>query len=272
MYRLDNFSGVSDAVVIFDGTTGNTLAHTLSVYIRGVGSARLSFSATGGNIVTALTAEYERRTFSGPGALTITDRFRIVVSAGSVAWFIVNQMEEGAFAGSEIVVAGAAATRAEGAATAVPDGSLPFPGYNPDEGSFIVEYDAALMADWTSARTLFELNDGTTSNRLLLFHESGIRMKFGSGVDGGWNSGPLVLMSQTDFSGPHRVAVAYGAGELVISVDGSAPVTLAKGLPAGLTQLSLGQRFAIQHLNGSIAVLSYFPTRLPDARLQALSA
>ena len=100
VYKLDNSSGVTIAWATISGPTGNTNIHTYSVYWRGTGSVenRLVFEASA---IVAAPVTYTRdvRTSS---ALATNAQQRIAADAGSVVYFILPQLEEGAFATSPI--------------------------------------------------------------------------------------------------------------------------------------------------------------------------
>ncbi len=99
VYKLDNTSGISEAFIRWNANeilmqSGVTWA--LSCYMRGTGTGRLDVNAGtwSGTATAAFTAGYTRRTSIGT-VTTVTNRFRLGVSAGGVGFFIMMQAEIG---------------------------------------------------------------------------------------------------------------------------------------------------------------------------------
>jgi hypothetical protein len=77
-------------------------------------------------------------------------------------------------------------------------------------------------------------------------------------------SGPVV-------SGRSKIALAYSANNNTTSVNGSAAIpNTAAPTPAGLIALNIGN-YANSAVNAPIRRIRYYPRRLPDAQLQALT-
>lgn len=118
VYKVDNSaSGVASEVRI--GLVANVGVHTASAYVRGAGptDSAIGLSQSGRTNFTPSSA-YARRS----GAATPIDtsrRLSILVSAGSVIYFILNSLVEGAGIGGVTVVAGAPAYGPNAAATNV---------------------------------------------------------------------------------------------------------------------------------------------------------
>jgi hypothetical protein len=70
-----------------------------------------------------------------------------------------------------------------------------------------------------------------------------------------------------------KLALAYKLDDFSQSVNGETPVTDTLGaVPVGLTTLTVGYASGPgEYINGWISSLTYYPTRLPNATLQALS-
>lgn len=114
VYKLDNSAGSTEAFAAIEGTSGNTNAHSFGAFVRGSGGGRVLLSSGGAaaqNYPT-LAATYQRVTAANKTPASTGQKMTCSATAGSVIYFILNQLEEGAFATSPIVVAGASATRA----------------------------------------------------------------------------------------------------------------------------------------------------------------
>jgi len=188
-------------------------------------------------------------------------------ASGIYAWG--GQVEVGSFPSSHMPTAAATATRAADILT-VPLNSFAF---NSSEGTLLVRGRSALaVPPGGSAQMLAVLDDGSANNVLQLYRAAG------SGAASVWmtNAGvgqavpaSVALGNKSAFA----LALAYKAGELAFVKDGGAVATSAPGaLPAGLTTLRLGSdNSGGGGMNGHIRHAAYFPRRLSNADLQAIT-
>jgi hypothetical protein len=143
-------------------------------------------------------------------------------------------------------------------------------GYNQTEGTVVLEY--YLREDLaTSSRRPISLNDGTTDNRMEIYHTSAelarlvCRVGGASQVDIGTGTASLVTKN--------RIAFAYAANDFAVSLNGGAVSADTSGTVPTVTTLTLGSGVGpIPALNAYIPFLAYYPTRLPDAKLVEESA
>ena len=106
VFHIDNTAGAVRATFDISGAT-NTNEHTMSLMARGDGSIHLS--ARYGTIKQIFSStEYEKVTLSDTNNAAI---MVVSVEAGDEAYFILNQLEEKAFATSVIITEGASTTR-----------------------------------------------------------------------------------------------------------------------------------------------------------------
>lgn len=112
VYKIDNSTGTTVEGYTSSGTTGNTNTHTSSVWARGSGDFRVRNSSAAGSLVS-LTGSYQRH-YETLTPVTTTTTWRIDVGIGAVVYFILFEMEEGAFVSSEILnkTGGSTSTRA----------------------------------------------------------------------------------------------------------------------------------------------------------------
>ena len=177
------------------------------------------------------------------------------------------QEEEGAFASSVIKTTNAAVTRsADVVSIALSD----VPGFNQRAGTIYVEGQAATLI---SAASLFQLGNGGANDRIFMRIFGTTNLSFSS-INSGGNNGSSIAGVTADTA--FKAAGAYAQDDVIISVDGTLGTRdTSADLPVGvaLDTLWFGRTTAgDQYWNGHIARVSYWPVRLPDSRLQALSA
>lgn len=174
------------------------------------------------------------------------------------------QLELGAFRSSCIKTDATAITRAADILTVGPVGSVPFEGWNSTEGTILA--DVGPIPAGTAA-FLWAMGTGSdaigvrtqSNNRAYVYNLIG-------GVNNGIDAGPFS-------SG--KVAYAFKSGDSAVAVNGGAAVTSAGTftLPPATFPFSAGA-----YLNGGQSIfttlcsLSYFPKRLSNAELQALTS
>lgn len=176
------------------------------------------------------------------------------------------QLETGTVATSPIITYGAAVARAADIPSML--GAL-FP-LSSSEGTIFVEVvtPSSITAS-TDARPA-SLNDGTTSNRAFMYAGVG-GLKFGV-RSGGSNSADINAGSIAP-STTYKMAAAYAVNDFAASLNGGAVVTDASGAaPVGLNRLHIGHAGSSTHWNGPIKRIAYFPRRLSNAELQAITA
>ena len=265
-FRLDNSSGAANAFATIQGGAGNTNQHTASVYIRTNGTeCRLQIESTAGSTATTKAA-YERETFSASPAAA-GNKFLIVATPGAVATFVLNQFEEGAFASSPIVTAGASATRAADVVT-YPLG----PEFNSGEGTVLVKYRFDESLPTGGHQMLFDLALDASNRVRYRYLDTGFHQF--QVDDGGVSQVSSASASAAPSTGADTTVVvgwkasdfAFAAGGTILGTDTSGTV------PSGLTTLYLGSNLAGgEPFFGTISELAYRSTKLGDAQIQALS-
>ena len=175
------------------------------------------------------------------------------------------QLEEGAFATSYIPTSGSTVPRAADVASIT--GSNFSRWYNQSEGSFVADFNANGR---TGAGRIVGTNAGATP--MYLAADTIIR-SFGT-VVGASVTVPSVFSTQ-------KAAIGYevSSQQDTLVVDGGAPNTsINSGNFAGFaaTTTTSIQLFsypsATSHTSGTIARLTYYPYRLPDATLQEITS
>jgi len=175
------------------------------------------------------------------------------------------QLEAGAFATSYIPTTTTALTR--NADVASMTGTNFSSWYNASEGTFVTQF--------TNRNPLINAvpvtaNDNTNNNRIGFDVTS---TGFGRlVVDTAGASQVLVGTAGLVAGGSAKMAGAYKVNDFAISKDGGAVSTDTNGTVPTVTQLQIGSRVSALFLNSYIQRIAYYPTRLPDATLVALTA
>lgn len=173
------------------------------------------------------------------------------------------QLEAGSFATSYIPTVASQVTRTVDRASIVAPNFAPW--YNQSEGTFVVEFDTSISGAPPVTAYMIAL-DASGSKRIAYI---GSGSELASTFDGS-----TILSAAGDVTGPvSKTAMAYSPTERAISSNGQAATTgaVAAGFSSA-SSLDIGSAGSGGQLNGHIRRISYYPSRLSNAQLQALSA
>ncbi|MGA0599026.1 hypothetical protein [Enterovirga sp. CN4-39] len=262
VYKLDNTLGTGAAYATINGVTGNLNPHTASAFVRTTGGiGRVRTNSLGGVVVNP-DLPYARTAFSfTPG--TASDGFWIYAIQGGITYFVLNQLEEGAFASSPIIVAGSAATRAADSLTFPTAGWL-----NPNGGAWVAEFESNGRPSGVIQGVFYTVGgDGYIRSTV---EESTISYRVAALGSIGQASFPV---ADTGL-GVKKSAMRYAPNDFAFSVNGAAPVTDTGGaVPQGQATLFIGSLgTGVNPLDGWIRRLYYVPAGLTNAELQAVTA
>ena len=181
------------------------------------------------------------------------------------------QVELGAFATSVIPTTSATAIRAADVASIT--GTNFSSWYRQDEGSFYGSFLTPYVAPVTAGQTLFLVTDGTANNRNLLAKRANadVSTRWSSNKTGGIDTAFINIGTWT--ANPLQAAVVYKENDYAGSLSGAAVGTDATvNLATNLNAIELGANLSAGYLNGTIKRLTYWPQRLSNATLQALTS
>lgn len=217
-------------------------------------AARISLTSTLANATT---------TFVQP-------RIRIAVTIGVPMDLTLRiglpQLELGAFATSVIPTATAQVTRAADIVSML--GSNFSSWYNQSAGTFVSQFTTRPNA------VVLVANDGTFNNRLPQL-SIGVASAYENYiVSGGSVVATLIPAGTQVFGTPAKVAVAYALDNYAAAANGGTVATDTSGvLPTGVNSLYIGRfQNGTSQMSGYIRAFTYYPARLTDAQLQALTA
>jgi hypothetical protein len=242
-----------------NGTASANGSSTATITLVGNGWYRLQFVYTAGGT--------DRRPFfmlSPSATATRAETWNPVGTESVYIWGA--QLEAGAFATSYIPTTSAQVTRSRD--IAVVQGSNFSSWYNPNEGSLYASSLAFNQGDSTgNASGVTSLNN-TTSSEMMRFDPRRIQV-----ITGNVSQANITSISAIP-SGLYRSAFTYASNYVAISTNGSAitPAT-SVNLPSGVNTMQVGQGLTSGGiLNGHIRQIAYYPRRLSNQELMAITS
>ena len=173
------------------------------------------------------------------------------------------QVELGSFPTSYIPTTTATVTRADDVASMT--GTNFSSWYRQDEGTLL----ASIRPATSGNLSIWTLSDGTTAERMLAYSASVFNFYVDDNGSNQVNIGgyPFTTNSLSTF------AAAYKTNNFAYSKNGVTPATDTSGTVPTPTKLQIMAGYIGGEIQtGTIARLAYYPVRLPDATLQALTA
>jgi len=175
------------------------------------------------------------------------------------------QLEAGAFPTSYIPTTSATVTRNADAASMT--GTNFSSWFNNAEGTIYTDYKF-LNTQPDNYSTIFEVDDGTSNNRIFARYPnySGIESQI---ISSGSGQASLNL----NFSQAQKIALAYKVNDFAACRAGGSLTTDTFGtVPLGLNAFYIGDSGSAVYMNGTIKKIAYYPSRLSNAQLQALTS
>jgi hypothetical protein len=246
---------LNSATLSTQSATVTAVSTTLSFY--GTGTVTLTGASTAGPLVGTGTNNRVSLTFTPTaGSLTLT-----------VSGSVTNaQLEAGSFPTSYIATTGATATRAADVASMT--GTNFSSWYNETGGT--VFFNAVSAPVNNIAQFLYSISNGTTSEWILSRRNTSGFIATGIN-DNGVSQGEISSVAIAG-AASYKAAYAYALNNLGQSVNGATAGAVASATLPTVTRLDIGQNFSgSQLLNGTIKRLTYWPVRLPNTTLQAIT-
>lgn len=188
-------------------------------------------------------------------------------AVGGTVSFWGAQLEAGAFPTSYIPTTTAAATRA--ADVAVMTGSNFSSWYRQDEGTLFA--DAGVLSVGYTGGVLLDIGAGGAFGTTAYLNWNGSAW----GVNP--TTAPVSMLSGVTTTSPAKIAAALSANNTVVAANGIlGAVDTSCAMPASPTTLSIGVRGWSSgngnFFNGHIRRIAYFPRRLANSELQAITS
>ena len=177
------------------------------------------------------------------------------------------QLELGTFSTSVIPTTTAAATRAADVASMT--GANFSNWYNPVEGT-LVTTTLAINQTLPPNRFVSTMDDGTLSNIIGAYIDTSLNAT-SFVVNGGVAAYQEVITTVSNTS-PNSIAVTYKANDFMSAANGVLGIPDTSGAIPVVNKITFGNRSdGARPLNGHIRSFQYYPTRLPNNVLQALT-
>jgi hypothetical protein len=204
-------------------------------------------------------------TFANAGTTNAQPRIRIGYTVGVAIDITLRiglpQLEQGAFATSVIPTTTTALTRAVDVASV----NTLSPWFNASAGTFFIE---AALATVSSYRPIAQVDDGATNNRIYYDCNSG-PIRVVSRVSG--VNQCLIDLASVSANTVFKVAGGYSLNDYAGSLNGAAVVTDTSATVPTVDRLRMMSDGVNQGV-GYLRRITYYPRRLSNAELQAITA
>lgn len=185
--------------------------------------------------------------------------------SGLIIWG--GQFEAGLFPTSYIPTDVAQVTRAADSVSLNAIG----PWFRSDEGTLLVSYSKRSVAQ--VSQVVASLNDGTSSNGIRLRSDDvSPASQVAEVLVGGVQQALLSFTKSAVAGAAYSDALAYKLNDIAGSENGGAVVVDGSALLPVVSSLNLGGGVSGNKINGWISRVRYFPRRLNNAELQAITA
>lgn len=180
------------------------------------------------------------------------------------------QLEVGAFATSYIPTVASTVTRAADIATMTSANFSSW--YNASEGTFVASFEASP----NTYTTYLAASNGTVAQNSMHMDNDGSGNMRAAYYSGSSAVALLSLGAVGTLNAVNKIATAYSVNDFAASRNGAAAVTDTAGaVPSGVDRLNIGadpSGAAVNVSNTHIRTITYYPSRLSNTQLQALSS
>jgi len=253
---------------LISGTAGIT--YTYSIWIRRRNGSGPIYLTVGDNILQEVTVTntWTRVSATNTPTSTVVRAYVLIGSTGDSIDVWGAQVEAGSFPTSYIPTTGTALTRSADAASIT--GTNFSSWYRQDEATVFAEVDSVMAAGAANTRIL-QVGDGTSANRQDLAFSSGTLLAFVNTANVVQVNAATTNSAQANTN--TQLVYAYAQDDFAWGLDAGTIKDDLTGTPPTVNALGIGQRLDTNgFLNGHVKRLTYFPERLPDTSLQAMTS
>jgi hypothetical protein len=258
---------------IVNGANAGTLGSS-----SGIVSSRIDAMPNGWyrcTIVVTATATGNTQVTVGPAPSSTTTRWPAYLStAGSGIYAWGAQMEVGSFATSYIPTTTGSVVRSADVCSITGANFTSF--YNPLEGSLFTSAIFNAPVTYGTGQLLVDINDTATTNRLRYFRNPTTATAGFSNTSAGSANVSITSVSSIQPSVTQKYSAGFKLDDYAFYVNNSQIGTDNLGaMVVSPTTMTIGDASAggvRQYTNGTIAAIRYYRKRLPNAKLQALTA
>jgi len=256
-------ASAGNATVIRAAAIGTSAERTFSVWLRRVtGTGNIQYTQNNGTNWTtqAITSTWTRYTFTH----TVDHRVGIrIVTSGDAIEMWGAQLETGSGASSYIPTGASTVQRAADSCQLT--GTNFSSWFNATEGTFLARGQRRLTSN---TGMLLSANDATNSEAMGLGSSTTGRWLIRDGGSDVASISPGTVTANTTY----RIAGAYAVNDAQAAFNGTLGTQdTSLALPT-VNQLDIGRDRVTVYLDGYVELIKYWPTRLPDAQLQAITA
>lgn len=261
---------------------GGAITCTASIEIMADAPCTLVFRSQASENNINVTTSWQRLSSLGSAMTIRTFALKIRPASGTSTTATIYirraQIEEGSFASSYIHTTTAAATRAADVATITTLSSI---GYNQSEGVVFPEFVLqGLNTSTTTGARVFQLHDGTVNNRFGIVSLGGVTdngdvvVAMTTGGVAQWGTSGTKIITGPSVNTIYKTPFAYQANNLAACVNGGSLTTQGTASIPTVNGMGIGNNGYdnTQPFFGWMRRLVYYPSRLPNATLQSLSA
>jgi len=215
-------------------------------------------------------------TVVGTGAYPTRTTLTFTPTAGSLTLTVTGtveyaQLEAGSFATSYIPTTTTALTRSADVCSIA---GADFSGfYNQSEGTMLIQFSGIMPINYSGNRSFIAISDGSYANYLLLGKNPSNANTVGLVVR---NSTAQVSIAQAGYAPDviNKMAMGVATNDVAVVRNGSLSLDTTVVLPSNLSVLRFYDPNASGggQPSGHIQYFRYYKKRLPDAKLQALTA
>jgi hypothetical protein len=176
------------------------------------------------------------------------------------------QLEQGAFATSVIPTSTAAATRSADVASIT--GANFSSWYRQDEGTMFAEF--GVIGSTGATQPVLHFNNGTETTRAMVIRRLDEKVGFNVTVSSitscDLDSGVTLAVGSSG-----KTAAVYKVDDFAIVANASSAVVDTSGSVSTNDRANIGSRIAGTYLNGTIKRITFWPQRLANSTLQAIT-